>query len=219
MKKFLFGYMLVFGIVYASEFTISVESGSMKYTYDENPVVAIKMGFHKNIECKKRIDILEGDGKLNVFENGKKIRTLTKNNTPYSLPAPKCDSSLKAIISGIKGTVLPFFATNEAVSLGVTKGTGVTTEIRKDLRVSSVDDNIMLCSQEWGAYDFRLEIMRAGKVIKTSLFTDKTADYQYFIIPIKLLKDGDTYRVISGVGKEKWKKEIVSQSGKIIFTK
>ena len=219
MKKVVLGYILAFGLVYASEFTISVESGSMKYAYDGDPLGMIKKGFHRPIKCMESVEILEGDGKLAVLEDGQKIRTLTKDSPSYALPAHKCDSGLKAIIVNLKGKVSYLFATNEVISLGVTKGTDADTEITKDLSISSLDDNIMLYSQEWGGYDFRLEIIRADKVIETSMFTDLTADYHYFIIPTKLLKDGDSYRVVSGVGKEEWKKEIVSQSGKITFTK
>jgi len=191
-----------------SDLNISIEADSF----------ILANGFSREIECRKEIKILDGKGELKILKDRKEIKSLSKKDEPFILPPHQCQSLLSKITTTLKNIQVLFF-TNEITHSGVgSKGAKASESTKQNITIDSSKKEVILSSDRWGYYNFRLEIIRDNKVIKTMRFDDKKPNDVSFILSVKELKSGDIYKVFSCVDGHPVKcseKDILSQSGVI----
>lgn len=215
------GRFLLLGIVLitmvSADVKIKIEEGKLNLRIAGDPFPA-KVGFVRTVECGQPVEITGGEGKLVIYHNDRKIKVLSEGDSAF-IPAPHlCENFLAKLFKSVKKQVSGIYYTHEQGVGGVAKGIEKEKVVFQDIKVKRSDKNIMLYSDQWGALDIRLDLIRNNKIYKTIFFDDPTLDYAYFIVPVNVLNKGDQYKIVSNVGQPEHKgREMVSQSGGIFF--
>ncbi len=190
--------LLSLTLLYA-DLRFEVIGSDLNISIDDSDEYSVTMGWSNVVECQQPIEVLAGSGELIITNNNKPIKRLKKGDEAFIIPAHKCQSSFKKLSSSIFKSIKTFINTNETASSGISKGVGDMAPIVHNITISKKEERIMLYSGKWGYANYRLDILRADKVIKKMEFDDKNASFTYFVLPVNELKKNDRYQVYSCV--------------------
>lgn len=218
MKKSML-LLLLMTAVYA-DVRVSAEKGDVTIQIGGHSPKLLKSGSERKVECNVPIKVVDGKGVLTISSDDRKIKTLHKKGSSFTPQPHLCNSFWQNMYVSGKEAISAIIFTHENGVGGVSKGIRREGSVYLDIRVKRTDKNILLYSDQWGSLDIRLDLLRNGKVYKSMFFADPSADYAFFVIPATILKDHDTYKIVSNVNQPEYKGgEILSQSGKILFEK
>ncbi len=188
-------------LLYA-DLRIEAEGSDLNISVNYSDEYSVKKGWSNVVECQQPIEVLAGSGELIITDNNIHMRSLKKGNEAFIIPAHKCKSSFGKLTDSMFKGIKTFINTNETSSSGISKGAGDMTPIEQNITISKVEERVMIYSNKWGYSNYRLEVLRDGKVINKMEFDDNEAEHTYFVLPVSELKTGDRYKVYSCVGNK-----------------
>ena len=176
-------------------------------------------GHSRDINCSKKLKVLDGKGELVILKDRKEIKAISKGDETFILPKHQCQNFMGKIATATMDSIQKFFFTEETIHAGEgSKGNTKSQSLKRNITIDSSYKKIKLSSDKWGYYNFKLAIIRNNREEITMIFDDKKPDNVSFTLPVKELEDNDVYQIFSCVDGDPvkcQKKNVLAQSGVI----